>query len=357
MADIRTNHTAPHLLLNIHAMPCNNFCRHCWTCGSSKHARIPFETIEALFRRLAVIDKGLIQSVSVLFLDEPTLHPQFVDIFRLQSELGFGGMTQFFPTNGSVLAQMPDSDWDILQQCGIDWFQLIFHGLQHTHDAFTGRKGSFKDLITTVNRIIDRKLSWSAGVIVHKENIDELPATVDMLRSLDKSKTSQVGWFLSSYQGRGRKLIRCTPDDLARLPEGYRFPEGFLPESEICMNIMNDRQLGAQKVEIGACGYLTLDIESDLDIYVGGACDSGGILGIAPHLKSQFRIGSLKTESIESLIFKANETKPEPVRRLESLTLYELAERYGDPECQDVFFTSDLIVNKWGGTFLSDFAP
>jgi MoaA/NifB/PqqE/SkfB family radical SAM enzyme len=193
--------------IDLHAMPCTNHCKHCWTNGSRQHRPVPVEQVFFVLDKLAEMRKSIPQGAFFLY-DEPTTHPHFIEIVERAAELGLLWESFFLPTNGSVLARAGDETWQRLKRAGADCLQLTVYGLEQTHDTFAGRRGAFQDLVTTVRRAMEHDVAWYAGVLLHADNVDELPETLAYVRHLDPAGKVQVGWYPFSWQGRGRDARR-----------------------------------------------------------------------------------------------------------------------------------------------------
>jgi MoaA/NifB/PqqE/SkfB family radical SAM enzyme len=129
------------LWVNLHATPCTNRCRHCWAEGTPRHGSLPFSDVAHVLTKLAAVRPEILGTGFLLF-DEPTTHPQFVEIMELAAGLELTGEHTFLATNGSILAHAPDETWDRLAAAGMGALQLTAYGLEKTHDSFAGRKGS-----------------------------------------------------------------------------------------------------------------------------------------------------------------------------------------------------------------------
>lgn len=342
-------------VVNIHAMPCTNRCLHCWTFGSPRHQTMNFEAIKFVFQQLDELRYQNVKNIIPLFLDEPTNHPRFIDIFKLQSDMGFVGENFFFPTNGSILAGLADNKWNVLRKYGLNWLQFSFYGLKNIHDEFARREGAFEDIFKTIRRAQERDINWYAGIILHSKNVKELPAIVDYLRSLHPFRKTRIGWFVFSYQGRGKQLERPIGNDIVALPEEFRLRgDSWGEEKQIIKKILGDESLASRKCDEPTCNLLAFDININLNVFCGGACDNAGILGAAPWLRKNLKLGRLSDDGFEPLIKQYVNSPPEPVKALREITWGELAQRYGDSNNEEVFYLKDLIYSKWASMYLEE---
>lgn len=337
--------------VGIHAMPCANRCRHCWAEGSPRHALVPREQVTSVLDHVAALREE-VPGVFFFLYDEPTLHPHFVEILEHAAALGLTGDRFFLPTNGRGLAGAEAETWERLKASGVGCLQLTAYGLENTHDAFAGRRGAFRDLVQTIAQANVHGVSWYLGIVLHADNIDELPAAIDYFRALDPDGQARVGWHLFLWQGRGRAAPRVRADGYMRLPVRLRRRDDIVMEAEARRRILGDPQLAERR--LARCGGLTLHVERDLRVYCGGACDTGGIAGVVPELRGEFTMGTLDERGLFPFVRAYVECPPRGVALLGEITWGELAERYGNAAGDEMYYLEDLPNNKWAATYLLD---
>lgn len=338
--------------LGIHAMPCTNRCRHCWTGGSPQHARVPAEQVRFVLEKLAELQSEF-SHVTFFLYDEPTNHPQFVELLEHAAALGLIGEDFFLATNGSLLARAPDETWERMARAGCRTLQLTAYGLEQAHDAFAGRRGAFQDLVKTTRRASAHRVDWYAGVVLHRENAGQVREAVEHLRGLAPDGRGSVGAFTFLWQGRGREAGRVRAHDLAALPEGRRpRTDALVEEREAVRRILEDPDLAARRAGDITCGSLVWHVDRDRRVYAGGACDSGGIAAAAPELREAFFLGNLGGAGLRPLLESYRRAHPRALRLLDQVTWGELARRYGDRENDELYHLSDLPENKWAAAYL-----
>lgn len=340
--------------IDVHITPCTNHCRHCWTQGSAHHRRVPIERVFFVLERLAEIRQHIPQGGFFLY-DEPTAHPQFIDIVEKAAELGLICEGFFLPTNGSILAKSPEMVWQRLKSAGVDCLQLTVYGLEQTHDAFAGRRGAFQGVVTTIRRAMEYDIQWYAGVILHADDVDELEATISYLAGLDPSGQARVGWYPFSWQGRGRDAKRVRAHEYARLPESLRQRKAaFFEEREAVDRILTIPELAQRSADTDLCEALVFQVDRDLKVFCGGACDSGGIIGAVPELAEAFLLGELDQTGFLSLLAAYQQRPPRGIGLLREITWGELAERYGDRANNEMYWLDDLPSHKWAAAYLRE---
>ena len=112
---------------------------------------------------------------------EPTIHPKFIDVLRLAKKLG---MRTSVGTIGTMLKRP-----EFAEAClpHLDEALFSIHGPDSaTHDALTGRKGSFEQVTSAIRYAVSHKPGFGAFVntVITKMNVDQLPETVEFISSL-----------------------------------------------------------------------------------------------------------------------------------------------------------------------------
>jgi MoaA/NifB/PqqE/SkfB family radical SAM enzyme len=341
------------LSIGLEAMTCTNRCRHCWIQGNPTHRSMPVEQVYYVLERLAEVKQYMAPGLFVMY-DEPTTHPQFIEIIEKAAQLGLIGEDFFLPTNGSILARAPEHTWDRLKRAGMNSLQLTIYGLEQTHDDFAGRRGAFKDIITTIRRAVMHDIEWWCGVVLHPGNIGELDDTVAYLKRLDPEGKAAVGWFLFFWQGRGRDINRVRANDFARLPEHLRKGSHWVDESEAIRRIIENPNLSRRRPSEPYCQSLWFQVDRDLQVYCGGSCDCGGIAAAIPEMKAVFSLGKLTDAGFLPLIESYQQKPPAVIQYLDNITWGELAKKYGDPTNDEFYYLNDLPEQKWAAKYLSD---
>ncbi|MBN2054842.1 radical SAM protein [bacterium] len=334
------------IYIKIHGMPCVNRCRHCYYHGGDHYRMMPVERIRLVLERAAEL-KDSYPMVMVHYFDEPTLHPDFLSLMEYQAELGLLPEGYFLPTNGFGPARMNDAQWERLKAAGVSELQLTFYGIGAGHDAFAGRHGAYDDLVKTLVQARRHGLSCYSGIVLHCGNATDIAGIRQTIMDL-AGNGLRVGWFICGWLGRGADdAIRPRQADLANRsgPAGH-----FMAESEHRRLILEDDALGGQPAVPGICDFLSLEVQPDLTVYYGGGCDHAP----PPELLPFLRLGSLAEEGFAAMAARAAATPPEPFRLLGNITWRVLAERYGDPDNDRVYWQQDLVTNKWGNLFLRE---
>lgn len=338
--------------VNIHAAPCMNRCRHCWAEGQPHHKEVPTDQVLFVIEKLGEM-KSRLPYVNFFLLDEPTMHSGFLSIMEKASELGLICEEFFLATNGAILAKAPDPTWSRLKKTGCNCLQFTFFGLRNNHDTFSGRSGAFMDLTTSVRKAAEFGFEWFAQIPLHPGNVAELEPLMDFIRGLDSIGQARVGWFPFLWQGRGRSALRVSGELYRSLPEHLtRNRLQIVEEKKAIDRILSDPELSARKAGDSMCPVLTLQIERDLTVFCGGACDSGGIAAAVPELKRDFQLGKLNDGGFGPILENYYLNRPRILKLLDRITWGELAERFGDRSNEDIYFLNDLPEHKWSSAYL-----
>ncbi|MCK5117662.1 MAG: hypothetical protein KAR44_13785 [Candidatus Aegiribacteria sp.] len=111
-----------------------------------------------------------------------------------------------------------------------------------------------------------------------------------------------------------------------------------------------DNELSSRKALNQLCGIVYLNIDEDLNVFYGGGCD-GDPFQVD---KNQVLLGNMNDCGIHSSYEKYLNDPPKPVTLLSEVTWGELAEKYGNPDNDEVFHITDLTGRKWSESYLRD---
>ena len=78
-------------VLMVQGMPCTNQCMHCAVFGSSHKQMLSLEQISIILEEWARL-RDYVGTLEVYFMDEPTNHPHFVEIYEKMAQLGSPGI-------------------------------------------------------------------------------------------------------------------------------------------------------------------------------------------------------------------------------------------------------------------------
>lgn len=214
-----------------------------------------------------------------------------------------------------IMTELLSMMWKIREE-GVRLIDLTFYGTEEYHDSFAGRKGDFRFVLQIVSAAIQVNLPVNISIPLLRSNLDQL----DDLRSiLSDYPVAGYSYFLSHSKGRGKTIQdqRITRQEFEKLPRDAFWKILHQTEAE---------WMNAGKWEKPEKRNLTLVLtKENIQLFEG-----------------------MKTEDMISYL----ETMDN--RYLSQLpAIPELAERYGDPDNDQLFRYRDLLL-KWKQQFIAD---
>lgn len=338
------------VFVRVHAMPCVNRCWHCFCNGSPDGNFMKEEAVLSVLNSLVGLKEKTGLKVFPMYYDEPTLHPSFLKImsYQLENDLIFDNW--WFSTNGYGLARLSNEDWSSLAEKGFKGVRLTFHGIGEEHDRLVGRKGAFDDLEKTIRRAEEYGVDWLAGMMLSSDNVSNYEITKAFVEDIGTPCTT-FGWMLPHTQGRAETLNnRVRIGQIAHL---LKDKSSWKTEGELMREVLSSVDISARKALNQFCGIIYLDIDQDLNVSFGGGCD-----GDPFHFcRDQVLLGSIDENGIMACYEKYMNDPPEPMKILSEVSWGELAERYGDPDNDQVFHVSSLPGLKWAELYLKEYLP
>ena len=156
---------------------CNCSCRHCWIVSGPQAAPARFLDLGQAEAAIAeALPLGL-QSLKWTG-GEPTIHPRFADLLRIQERHDLDGSVE---TNG-IRVDAPLAR--LMRQCGVSRVAVSLDGAAAvTHDAIRGVKGAHAGALRGIEALRGADYSPQIIMTLMADNIAELP---DMLALADK---------------------------------------------------------------------------------------------------------------------------------------------------------------------------
>lgn len=335
--------------LRIHGMPCVNECSHCHSFGKPGSVMMSYGEIIGILEQAAELKKQL-PMVALFYLYEPTVHPQFLEIFEKQSELGLLWDDYFFFSNCYGLARLDDAGWQRLKDAGMDCIQMVFHGVGSDHDATVGRRHAYIDLVRTIRKAEEYDINWAAGVVVRSEIVDKVRVIIDTIRKLG-GKDSDVNCFVFNWLGRGAAdELRPVEKDLQKLPLDQEY---WKSERRCIEDILGNTLLSNRQVSEQLFNHVLMEVFSDHRVYCAGGCDSAPPVEFLPFLE----LGTLDEKGLLPFVEGYARELPLPMKLLKGVTWGDLAERYGDRNNDHLYHMQSISRQKWATLFLRDELP
>ncbi len=174
---------------------CNLFCMHCY--ASSRNREYPGELTTE--EGLALLDDlAAFGAPTVLFSGgEPLTRP---DIFQLVAHASLKGLRCVLSTNGTLIT--PEAA-DGIARSGFSYVGISLDGLAPAHDKIRGKKGAFDDALRGLRLCRERGVRVGLRYTVHRKNLDQLPAVLDLLETEDIPRCCV---YHLAYSGRGDRI-------------------------------------------------------------------------------------------------------------------------------------------------------
>lgn len=228
---------------------CNLSCLHCGSGASPRNRQyLSMERMEKVLTEVA--ERYDTRRIMVCLTGgEPMLHPDFYQVAKQATELGFGcGIT----TNGTLIDEAAANR---MADSGIRSVTFSLDGMAGNHDWFRNRPGSFTQTLEGVKHLV--AAFHGRGVtqittVVHRKNIGELEQVYDLVRSLGVSS-----WRLINLDPIGRALEH---EDLLLQPEEFRFLLDYIRDKRRNPECTMD-------VTYGCSHYLPLEYEHEVRDY------------------------------------------------------------------------------------------
>lgn len=345
------------LSLVMDLLGCPNRCKHCWL-GHAPNPRLGPEdlrfaagALRPFCRELEVYD----------WTREPDFGDDYREKWALCEELSTCGGRDHFELASLWRVARDEGYAPWLKTVGVDVVQLTLFGGEEATDWFTGRRGAYQDILTSVDRLLEAGIAPRVQAFVNKRNLGELPAVEDFVRRLSlEERCRDVGrefrCFVhqGSCAGENRRFYPewITPEDLERIPPylmektlehfGARTPQEVfgVTEAELCRELAEDSSVKS----LG--GGLTEAV-----LYMGADFTAYPNFG-EPSLPA-WGLGNLKSDGAEAILRNLTEDRSPAQSARKNVPLKELARACGDPTSQRLFGREDYVeflLNEYCGT-------
>lgn len=216
---------------------CNNRCVFCVSGRNTHDRRAPIVPLDDLLGPLRAARQKGYRKVTILG-GEPTILPYFLDVVREAVALGFDELVLF--SNGTRLhrAELLDA---VLATGGNFEFRFSFQGAtRESHERTTRRKGSWDQLLASVDAVLARGRRVTVNMCVVATNYDDVPRFAELLLPrgitqlhLDMMNPYDAGISdlaeLHAAQARYSDMAPRLAEMIARFPPGFDVHVGNLP--------------------------------------------------------------------------------------------------------------------------------
>lgn len=278
-------------------------------------------------------------SVVAAVLDEPTRHPDFVQVQErlLGGDLVLPDVPYMLTTNGEGLVSCPEGHITRLAQAGVAGVIMNWYGQERTHDEFVGRPGAFAGQMAALRRLMETNLELGARLILHRGSAPDLPSLRDRLLNMGP-KPPTVEIALPESAGRAAEpRLRARPEDLTGWTAGMRQALKARTEVEWAQHVAETSDLsGANLADMDSAAYL--DIYGDLSVYAN-------LRQPLPYaFLPRLRVGKLGPDALPALVEAA--ARLPLLLEIRRLTCRRLAESH-DPANPALYTLRDLLENVW----------
>ena len=340
------------LRLTFNISACSNKCLHCWAEGSPKRQFMDLATIKSLIPQI-IETKELFNGFFPFFFYEPSLHPDFLAILELFKENNLLPADYYIPTNGYKFGSFSDADWQRFKRIDPIALQFCVYGLETEHDEFAGRQGAFNDLVKAMQATDKQGVEWFTAIIVSRKNITQIAQIRDYFKKMFPHKS--LGKFLYLYTGLADRLGMITKPEFEQLPEAETagMLKFYKTEKEQVAKVIDSPKLQMQPAEC-SCRGVRLIIDTDLSVYCGSACDSGGVRSALPEsYQKEFLLGNLKEDSLAEIAKNYLANPPRIIQELEKVTYHDLALKYGG-DSEELYLLNNLFEVKYAALYLRE---
>jgi radical SAM protein with 4Fe4S-binding SPASM domain len=174
---------------------CNLFCIHCYADAHDRDYPGELTTEEG---RALLDDLAAFGTPVVLFSGgEPLTRP---DIFELADYARAKGLRCVLSTNGTLIT--PETAQRILDS-GFTYAGISIDGIGAAHDKVRGKKGAYEATMRGLRLCRDAGIRVGLRFTVHRRNVDQLPAVLDLLETEDIPRCCV---YHLAYSGRGDRI-------------------------------------------------------------------------------------------------------------------------------------------------------
>jgi MoaA/NifB/PqqE/SkfB family radical SAM enzyme len=331
---------------------CPNACRHCWL-GPSRPDRPTTSDMRRIASELrewtcAGDDSPSLARIRVAsWLWEPDYRDDYRELYALERELCVGEYERYELISAWRVAHDPSyAPW--LAEVGPRRGQLTLFGMEETTDWFVRRKGSFREVLTATERLLENGLIPRWEFFLTRRilpELDELMRLVDRLhlreRVAELGEEFVVCMHAPDPIGRSRDIEHLRPEmgelgvipaDLVESTKKHFGRDIFTSERELRASIREDGHGPA-------CGPGEL-----LWLFVTGGMDVYSNIG---SLESWWRIGNLRTDSLNTIMHKLENNEALALSLNYGMDARDLLDQHGDDDSMRAYSSRHEILAKY----------
>ncbi len=323
---------------------CPNRCKHCWL-GLKPNGNMKKEELIVTANAFRPYTEQL--EISSWYR-EPDFRYDYKELWNLECMLSDSKMPHFELISYWRLARDEKyAKW--LYSLGVRACQLTLFGSEEITDYYVGRKGAYKEIINSIDILLEQGIAPRLQVFVNKHNINELSFIEDMVSKMDlinrcKALEQDFDLFIhqGSCDGENEKLydIRVTNDDLAKIPDSLK----YLTLNNIGLNSLNEIFGQPENILIKELleDKTMKTIISDTPVfYIDGCFD------VYPNITQPSKwwcLGNLKTDGAENVIHNYLTNKSIAQDFITTVTIAEMVKLCGSSDSERLFTKGDYIT-------------
>ncbi len=328
------------LCFNINGCP--NKCKHCYLNGKPT-GKMNISIIEEQIQKFNC--SGYNTNVYSWYL-EPDFSSNYKELYTWEQHNSVHKHTHFELASDYRLVRDPDYiKW--LKELGLKKIQLTFFGLEELTNYYTDRKDAYKELLQSIEILLQNNIAPRIQYFVYSDSIKELKPFITMLENLNieercKEFNETFEFFIHQGSCTGRAidlydkwitidLLHHIPDYVITKTTQYNNTNNILdvlgkPESTLYVELINSTD--HYKFKLNYVFY----IDEKYNIYPNFGEPT-----------KNYKLGNLHTNSIEDII-NTYETAEYKVGKLcKEYTIGELVNKFGIKDSNKLFHKNAYI--------------
>jgi MoaA/NifB/PqqE/SkfB family radical SAM enzyme len=333
-----------HLTVCLDMYGCPNRCSHCWL-GVTPNGNLSEDDLRFVAEQFRPFGETM---ELYDWYREPDYHANYRELWQLTAELS-DVKTPHYELISYWRAVRDDTYLDWLRSIGLKAAQLTLFGGEATTDRYVGRPGAYREIVKTMELLMDKAITPRIQVFVNKETVDELGQVETLIRELDLENRCAgfavpfaVFVHAGSCDGENEKHydIRVTAEDLAKIPP-------YLAQATVRYFQRPDLQAVFGRSEQAWCAEAandehTMDLVSDSPVfYVDRQFD------VYPNVTAPapwWKLGNLKTDGAQAILRRYAENDTLAQRTSLTVPTKALVRACGDPESRRLFGFGDYMT-------------
>ena len=333
--------------ISLIAAGCSCLCRHCYADARRRVANpidvCKAEEIVAYFDPLLTAAEEPLVDVYYDLFD----HPEASEMIRLLHGRDLYGYFEVIATNGVGIAHNAKHArlLEEMRDMGSQRMQLVFHGMEESHDWFVRRSGAFQDLLVAARAGIDAGLNVAPHAFANKRNVNELADLAEVLLRAGVRTRPDIPFYVGAWMPPDHDVnmeaLLTDVDDYNRIKEepGLRWVGGHRTEGE-----WREQALRGEHAAFFG------EPRSSFSVAVHGNLD------VAAGFDRGSRLGNIRTKPLEAIVeayhqYTAQDlvssTRNETWAKGKSERVTQLAREYGRPDRKKIYRTGGQALKMW----------